>query len=49
MCRKNQLWGLLFVTFGFGLLLGMLLESGFLCGCLGLGLIVGGLFVLQRK
>lgn len=37
------------VAFGLGLLIGLCVESSFFCGCLGVGLIVGGLFFLQRK
>ena len=49
MCRQNQLWGCALMAFGVGVLTGMLLESGFLCGCLGLGLMVLGFCVMRRR
>lgn len=48
MCRKNKLLGCAVAAFGLGLLLSCLLESGFFCCCLGLGLIVVGI-VLAKK
>lgn len=49
MCRQNQLFGCALMAFGFGVLLGMCLESGFLCGCLGFGLVIFGFCVLRRR
>ena len=49
MCRHNQLWGCCAIAFGLGVLIGMMLEGGFLCGCLGLGLVIFGFCVLIRK
>ena len=48
MCRRNQLLGMLLVGFGVGLLVAGLFESGFFCGCLGIGAICLG-FGMQRK
>lgn len=49
MCRQNQLFGCSLMAFGFGILIGMWLESGFLCGCLGIGLLICGLSMTRRK
>lgn len=49
MCRRNQLWAFVLIAFGLGLLVGLCLSSGFVCCCLGIGAVVMGLFVLQRK
>lgn len=49
MCRQNQLWGCMLIAFGVGILIGLWLEGGFLCGCLGLGLLVLGLCVARKK
>ena len=49
MCRKNELCGFALVTFGFGLLVGLCLDSGFICSCIGLGFIVLGFWCAKRK
>lgn len=49
MCRRNQLWAFVLIAFGLGLLVGLWLTSGFLCGCLGVGAVALGLILLQRK
>ncbi len=49
MCRKNQLLGWAFFSFGLGLLIGSGLESGFWCLCAGVGLMVFGFCVFKRK
>ncbi len=49
MCRQNQLFGCCLMAFGFGVLLGMCLESGFLCGCFGFGLVILGFCVLRKR
>ena len=49
MCRKNQLLGWAAVSFGLGLLIGNGLESGLLCLCAGLGIIVSGFCMCRRK
>ena len=48
MCRRNHLIGFVSVAFGLGVLIGTWIESGFLSGCLGLGLVCVG-FVFVRK
>lgn len=48
MCRQNQLWGCSVIAFGIGILVGICLESGFLAGCLGIGVIFAG-FCMMRK
>ena len=37
MCRRNQMWGCCLIAFGLGLLIGLCLESSFICGCIGIG------------
>lgn len=49
MCRRNQLIGVAAVGFGLGLLAAGLFESAFFCGFLGIGAIVVGVIVMQKK
>ena len=49
MCRHNQLWGYLTLAFGFGILVGLWLEGGFLAYCAALGLLVVGFGIIRRK
>ena len=49
MCRQNQLWGCCLMAFGFGILIGLWLESGFLCVCLGFALMICGVCITRRK
>ena len=49
MCRKNELCGFALVAFGFGLLVGLCLESGFTCSCVGLGFIIFGFWCAKKK
>lgn len=49
MCRKNQLCGCALTAFGLGLLVGMCLESGFFCGCVGIGIIGLGIWCAKRR
>ena len=49
MCRRNQLLAVGAVGLGFGLLLACFFESGFFQVCVGAGLIVVGVTLLQRK
>jgi len=49
MCRQNHLWGCAVIAFGLGVIIGMLLESGFMGLCLGFGLMVLGFCILHRK
>lgn len=48
MCRKNHLLGCSVAAFGLGMLIGNLIESGFVCICGGIALVVLG-FVLRRQ
>jgi hypothetical protein len=48
MCRYNQLWGLVLLAFGLGILLGAWMEGGFLCYCFGFGLGVAGFLVFKH-
>lgn len=43
MCRRNQLIGSIAAAFGVGLLIGMWIEGGFLCHCLGFALFLFGI------
>ena len=49
MCRRDRLLGILAAGVGIGMLLACFFESGFLCCCVGLGLLVTGVLVLQKK
>ncbi len=49
MCRKNQLCGSALVAFGLGLLVGMLLTSGFVTFVIGAGIIGLGCWCLSKK
>ena len=49
MCRQNHLLGCVLMAFGVGILIGMLMDRGFICGCIGFGMIVLGFFVVRRK
>ncbi len=49
MCRRNQLLGVALGGVGIGMLLACFFESGFFCCCLGVGLVMAGLCVLQKK
>lgn len=49
MCRFHQLWGCAISAFGLGILVGIWLGGGFLCCCLGAGLIIAGILVLKNK
>jgi hypothetical protein len=49
MCRKNQLCGVGMICFGLGLLAAGFFESVFFCGCLGIGFLVGGFLMFQKK
>ena len=48
MCRQNQMWGAAVLAFGFGILVGTWLQSGFFCHLAGIGLIALGFAVLRR-
>lgn len=49
MCRRNQLCGVGMMCFGLGLLVAGFFESVFFCGCLGVGVMIAGLAVIQKK
>lgn len=49
MCRNNQLWGLLMISFSIGVLVGLWAEGGFLIRCVCVGLILLGGNMLRRK
>lgn len=49
MCRRNQLAGVALMAFGLGLLVAGFFESVFFCGCIGVGMIVCGIMVVQKK
>ena len=49
MCRKNQLCGSALVAFGAGLLVGLLLNSGFVSFLIGVGIIGLGCWCMSKK
>ena len=49
MCRRDQLLSLCLAAFGLGLLTGCCFESGLLSVCIGVGLILGGICLLNRR
>ena len=49
MCRRNQLCGVFAAGLGIGMLLSCLFESGFFCCCVGIGLIITGVLVIQKN
>lgn len=49
MCRKNQLCGSALIAFGVGLLVGMLLESGFFAFFVGIGIMGLGIWCIGKK
>lgn len=49
MCRKNQLCGCALITFGLGLLIGSWLGAGFMCFCIGVGIMVLGCWCSRKK
>lgn len=48
MYRQNTMCGIAVAAFGFGILVGTWLQSGFACHLIGFGLIFLGLCVLRR-
>ncbi len=49
MCRQNQLFGCALMAFGLGVLIGLWLEQGFVCACLGFGLLIFGFCIVRKK
>lgn len=49
MCRKTQVLYTAAAAFGLGLLVSLLFNSSFLCGCLGLIFLLSGIFLLTKK
>ena len=49
MCRRNQMWGLILMAFGLGLLIGQCLEQGFCCSMGGLVIVGVGFSVMRQK
>lgn len=49
MCRRNQLCGCTLIAFGFGLLIGACLESGFFSFFVGVGIMMLGFWCGGRK
>lgn len=48
MCRRNVFFAGVLIAFGVGLLIGSCMESGFIPGVVGFGVVVGGFFFLKR-
>ena len=49
MCRRNQMWGLILIAFGLGLLIGQCLEKGFWCTAGSIVIVFVGCSVLRQK
>lgn len=49
MCRHNQVLGIALIAFGIGVLLGLWLEGGFICHCIGFGVLIFGCSMLRKK
>lgn len=49
MCRRNQLCGFALLAFSLGLFVGTMLESGFVCFFLGMGLMGMGFWCIGKK
>ena len=49
MCRRNHLLGCSIATFGLGMLIGYLTDSGFVCICGGISLILLGCVLRRQK
>lgn len=49
MCRHNQLWGGVVLSFGLGILIGIWIEGGFLAHCFGFALIICGLCIGRKR
>lgn len=49
MCRKNQIWGIAVLAFGLGVMVGCWVEPAFVRNLIGIGLIAGGILILQKK
>ena len=49
MCRRNQMWGLILMAFGLGLLIGQCLEKGFWCSLGSLVILCVGFSVMRQK
>ncbi len=48
MCRRNRLWGCVFIALGVGTMIGTWLEGGFLCSCFCIGLMLLGICTIRR-
>ena len=49
MCRHNQAIGCALMSFGLGVLIGSLLTSGFFSFVIGIGSLILGFLLLQKK
>ena len=49
MHRRKYAWGCACAAFGFGFLIGMWVEGGFLSHCIGFGLLICGLSQICRR
>ena len=49
MCRQNQLWGCMLLAFGFGVLIGLWIQDGFLAYCFSLAMMLIGFGVMRKK
>lgn len=49
MCRHNQFWGFMLLAFGLGMLIGLWIEGGFFCHCLGFGFVFVGIGMANKN
>ena len=49
MCRRNQVCGCALIAFGFGMLVGLCLETGFFFSLVSLGLICLGFWCMRHR
>jgi len=49
MCRRNQLLSLFLIGLGAGLVIACRVSSPFWCSCLGFGVVILGVFFLQKN
>lgn len=49
MYTRKKLLGCVLAAFGLGILVGLWLEGGFFCFCIGVAMVAVGLMVMRRK
>ena len=49
MCRHHQLWGMVLMAFGAGVLVGTWISAGFFCHFVGVVALIGGYCLLRKN